>query len=187
MWHAFSSCQGIWYKLLCLNNFKMQFTIGSEVLLREKLLSITSHMCNEHDFVENKEYKKCTHGNLDEDREKPWLDQDSLVQFYFSYDKLWQNPDAVQTWGSLTLRQREMLISNVYFFDGSVGLPAMPVTILMSGSVVPKVTTKHMVQSGPLEEKCLSRLLSWLSTPLQSFQMISINLNVNCQFRPFPK
>ena len=45
-----------------------------------------------------------------------------------------------------------MLISNVYFFDGSVGLPAMPVTILMSGSVVPKVTTKHMVQSGPLEE-----------------------------------
>ena len=45
-----------------------------------------------------------------------------------------------------------MLISNVYFFDGSFGLPAMPVTILMSGSVVPKVTTKHMVQSGPLEE-----------------------------------
>jgi len=61
MWHAFSSCQ------------------GSEVLLREKLLSITSHMCNEHEFVENKEYKKCTHGNLDEDREKPWLDQDSLA------------------------------------------------------------------------------------------------------------
>ena len=75
-------------KLLCLDITVICTFLGSEVLLREKLLSITSHMCNEHDFVENKEYKKCTHGNLDEDREKPWLDQESLVNFSLSYVKL---------------------------------------------------------------------------------------------------
>lgn len=50
------------------------------MLLREKLLSITDHMCNKHEFVNNVEYKKCPHGGVEGDREtRPWLDQDSLV------------------------------------------------------------------------------------------------------------
>ena len=49
------------------------------MLLKEKLLSITYHMCDEHEYEKNTEYKRCPHGDLDETREKPWLDKESLV------------------------------------------------------------------------------------------------------------
>ena len=49
---------------------------GNEVLLKENLLSISSHLCNVHDFEDNIEYKECPHGDLGE---RPWLDKDSLV------------------------------------------------------------------------------------------------------------
>ena len=50
-------------------------------MLREKLLSIPHHMCNQHQFETNLHYKKCPHEDLGEARDKPWLDKHSLV-FY---------------------------------------------------------------------------------------------------------
>ena len=52
---------------------------GNAKLLEEKLMSILSHLCDEHEFEDNTLYKECPHGTLGEDREKPWLDKDSLV------------------------------------------------------------------------------------------------------------
>ena len=45
------------------------------------MLSIPSHMCNSHTFNENKEYKQCAHGQLQATEEKPWLHEESLVNF----------------------------------------------------------------------------------------------------------
>ena len=51
-------------------------------LLKEKLDSITNHICNIHTFQENLEHRSCSHGPLspDEERSKSWLDPDSLVK-----------------------------------------------------------------------------------------------------------
>ena len=55
--------------------------LGNEAMLREKLLSIPLHMCNLHTFEKNDHHRKCTHGDLGEDRDKPWLTMNSLVAF----------------------------------------------------------------------------------------------------------
>merc|ERR1712179_153671 len=62
MWWSFSSSKG---------NLKM---------LREKLDSITEHMCGVHHFPENSEHKLCAHGPVD-DRRRALLSPDSLVYF----------------------------------------------------------------------------------------------------------
>lgn len=54
-------------------------SIGNVVMLKEKLGSITEHMCNIHNFPENTEHASCSHGNLEGDRGKAWLDPDSLA------------------------------------------------------------------------------------------------------------
>ena len=42
--------------------------------MREKILSIPLHCANHHCFANNKEYKKCHHGELvGEERKKPWF------------------------------------------------------------------------------------------------------------------
>ena len=46
-------------------------------MLREKLLSILLHLCDEHNFDTNIHHKKCSHGDLGE---RPWLERDSLVR-----------------------------------------------------------------------------------------------------------
>ena len=51
------------------------------------MLSIPSHLCNKHSFDENKEYKQCVHGQLQETEGKPWLHEESLVNF--SYNIQW--------------------------------------------------------------------------------------------------
>ena len=55
------------------------FFVGDAALLREKLLSITAHLSNKHEFPENSLYKACAHGEVVASAEKPWLDEDSLV------------------------------------------------------------------------------------------------------------
>jgi hypothetical protein len=54
--------------------------VGDAALLREKLLSIADHLSNKHEFPENSLYKACAHGEVVASAEKPWLDEDSLVQ-----------------------------------------------------------------------------------------------------------
>lgn len=49
------------------------------MLLKEKLLSIPSHLANKHKFEEHAEYKECVHGELEDSEAKPWLKEDSLV------------------------------------------------------------------------------------------------------------
>ena len=49
------------------------------MLLKEKLLSIPSHLANKHKFAENTEYKECVHGDLGDSEAKPWLKEDRLV------------------------------------------------------------------------------------------------------------
>ena len=55
-------------------------SVGNLVMLREKLNSITDHMCNIHEFPDNEVFKKCEHRDLSlEERQKAWLSPDSLV------------------------------------------------------------------------------------------------------------
>ena len=70
------------YFLYNFTNFP--YIEGQPVLLKEKLLCITDHMCNKHVFEDNLEYKRCPHDDLGEDREKPWLDPESLVWLIYS-------------------------------------------------------------------------------------------------------
>jgi hypothetical protein len=49
------------------------------VLLKEKLLSIPSHLATKHKFEEHAEYKECVHGEMEDSEAKPWLKEDSLV------------------------------------------------------------------------------------------------------------
>ena len=70
------------YSLILSSEFS-----GNAVMLREKLLSITSHMCNAHEYENNSEYKRCPHDELEEPRERPWLDQDSLVNQQYGHTR----------------------------------------------------------------------------------------------------
>ena len=51
-------------------------------MLKEKLESITEHLCNVHLFPENVEHKQCSHEPLDGERTKAWLDPESLVSLF---------------------------------------------------------------------------------------------------------
>jgi hypothetical protein len=51
---------------------------GDALLLREMILSIPKHVSGVHSFPENKLFKKCLHGELPVDRNKPWLKDNSL-------------------------------------------------------------------------------------------------------------
>jgi hypothetical protein len=42
------------------------------------ILSIPKHISGVHEFPENKLFKRCLHGELPEDRNKPWLKPGSL-------------------------------------------------------------------------------------------------------------
>ena len=64
-----------------LSHFSL-ISLGDAVLLREKLLSITSHLTNKHTFTENSQYKACSHGEVEATDEKPWLEEDSLVNLF---------------------------------------------------------------------------------------------------------
>ena len=55
-------------------------SIGNLEMLKEKLNSVTEHLCNIHHFPGNKHYEKCEHGNL----EKAWLNPESLVMIGYS-------------------------------------------------------------------------------------------------------
>ena len=52
---------------------------GNAPLLKEKLPSVTRHMCNQHKHDDNVHYRDCEHAELSADT--PWLQEDSLVQF----------------------------------------------------------------------------------------------------------
>jgi len=41
------------------------------------ILSIPKHVANIHTFPENKVFKRCLHGDLPEDRSKPWIKEDA--------------------------------------------------------------------------------------------------------------
>jgi hypothetical protein len=60
LWFCFASCK------------------GDPVLLREMILSIPKHISGVHEFPENKVFKRCLHGDLGDDRSKPWLKPGSL-------------------------------------------------------------------------------------------------------------
>ena len=60
LWYCFSACK------------------GDPLLLREMILSIPKHISGVHEFPENKLFKRCLHGELGEDRSKPWLKPGSL-------------------------------------------------------------------------------------------------------------
>jgi hypothetical protein len=73
MWYSFAECN------------------GNPELLEEMLLSIPHHLANVHVFPENKLFTRCLHGDLDPDRDKPWLkvkssfsSMDSLMRFMTS-------------------------------------------------------------------------------------------------------
>jgi hypothetical protein len=60
LWYCFSACK------------------GNPLLLRERILSIPKHISGVHEFPENKLFKRCLHGELGDDRSKPWLKPGSL-------------------------------------------------------------------------------------------------------------
>ena len=63
-------------KLLIIPN-----SLGDVESLREKILSIPQHLTNNHVFPNNKKHLKCSHGDLSqEDRNKPWLQDNSKVK-----------------------------------------------------------------------------------------------------------
>ena len=64
MWHAFSRSIGgsLVYDIFIVLS-------GIEVLLKDKLISISSHICDEQEYEKNTEYKRCPHGELDGTRE----------------------------------------------------------------------------------------------------------------------
>jgi hypothetical protein len=47
--------------------------------LTEKILSITSHISNNHTFPGNVSHKKCSHGDLPGDRDKEWIKPGSFA------------------------------------------------------------------------------------------------------------
>jgi hypothetical protein len=51
---------------------------GDPLLLREMILSIPKHTSRVQEFPENKLFKRCLHGELGDDRSKPWLKPRSL-------------------------------------------------------------------------------------------------------------
>ena len=57
-------------------------SVGNVEMLKEKLNSITEHMCNIHEFSDNEHFKHCGHHPLtvDEQRNKAWFDPDALVR-----------------------------------------------------------------------------------------------------------
>ena len=62
--------------------------------MKEKLESITDHLADIHHFPENSQHKQCCHGELEAERNKAWLDPDSLVSctqefYYFLFLPLW--------------------------------------------------------------------------------------------------
>ena len=80
-WYAFSSCQGNFREinnhiLFCIH---LSNVTGDAELLEEKLLSIVEHVSNNHEFPNNKKYKKCPHPPILEERSKAWLAPGSLV------------------------------------------------------------------------------------------------------------
>ena len=56
-------------------------SIGNLTMLREKLDSITEHICNIHTFSENEQYRECGHPPITEQqmRSKTWILSNSLV------------------------------------------------------------------------------------------------------------
>jgi hypothetical protein len=61
MWYSMSQCK------------------GNAELLNEMILSIPKHSAGTHSFQENKHFKKCLHGDLPNDRSKPWIGEDTLA------------------------------------------------------------------------------------------------------------
>ena len=56
-------------------------SIGNLTMLREKLDSITEHICNIHSFTDNEQYRECGHPPITEQqkRSKSWLVPNTLV------------------------------------------------------------------------------------------------------------
>ena len=52
---------------------------GDLIGLTEKILSITSHISNNHTFPGNTSHKKCSHGDLPQDRNKEWIKSGSYA------------------------------------------------------------------------------------------------------------
>jgi hypothetical protein len=61
LWYCFSACK------------------GDPLLLCEMILSIPKHINWVHEFQENKLFNRCLHGELGDDRSKPWLKPGSLI------------------------------------------------------------------------------------------------------------
>ena len=92
LWYSFSTCAGTNYTILLTvwlslariyreSFFYRRIIMGDPELLKEKLLSIPSHVSNDHAFPLNKKYSACPHPPLVGDREKAWLLPGSLVRF----------------------------------------------------------------------------------------------------------
>lgn len=60
MWFSFAECK------------------GNADLLREMILSIPRHVAGVHDFPENQFFRRCLHGGLPTQRDKPWLKEGSV-------------------------------------------------------------------------------------------------------------
>ena len=70
--HGFNY-HSLWF--VCINND----SAGNVALLKEKIDSITGHICNIHTFPDNSHHLRCCHGPLDVERPRAWLNPDSLV------------------------------------------------------------------------------------------------------------
>ena len=79
LWWAFSTSVGMFQKkvLGCLQY--LLYYLGDLVGLTEKILSITSHISNNHTFPGNVSHKKCSHGDLPGDRDKEWIKPGSFA------------------------------------------------------------------------------------------------------------
>ena len=77
MWWAFGDSIGKKLsRLIDQSHYEMHRSSGNEEMLREKLLSIPLHLCNQHQFENNVYHVACPHGDLGD---RPWLEKGSLV------------------------------------------------------------------------------------------------------------
>ena len=72
---------GIHIHILFTVAFENEGSAGNVPMLKEKIESITGHMCNIHTFPDNSHHMSCCHGPLTGERPRAWLNPDSLVSF----------------------------------------------------------------------------------------------------------
>ena len=78
LWNSFSTSVGM---MIEKSIGLILILAGNHQLLKEKILSIESHITNIHTFPNNTQHKACGHLHLPEEgRDKAWLKPDSLVE-----------------------------------------------------------------------------------------------------------